>query len=125
MCRRSLYLFHLFAAPSLENHIILQAEPDVRTFLQLVGYKIPHKWRGLGAYLGVPQNEIELIAHHNEPVDPTRCQCLSAVFNYWKNHQTDKEPTWNDLVSAVKNVDDSLSREMINKLMDPALQNLM
>lgn len=115
----------LFAAPPLENPSILQTEPNVTTFIQLVGCKIPHKWRGLGAYLGVPQNEIELIAHHNEPADLTRCQCLTAVFNYWKNHQTDKEPTWSDLVSAVKNVDDSLSREMINKLTDPTLQSLI
>ena len=75
-------------------------------------------WQGFGASLGVPNEEITLIAQ-NEHSDPTRCQCLSAVFDYWKNHQTEREPCWNDIISAVKIIDDSLAREMTNKLADP------
>ena len=73
-------------------------------------------WKGLGAYLGVPQNDIERIAHCKEQTDTTRCQCLTAIFNYWKAHQTDRQPCWNDLIAAVKNIDEGLARTMVSEL---------
>ena len=100
----------------MEQTGILQSEPDVTMFLQLVGQKIPHKWKGLGAYLGIPYNEIEKIAHCMEHTDSTRCQCLAAIFDYWKNHQITRPPTWSDLIAAVRNVDESVAKTMIDQL---------
>ena len=117
----SLFLI-LFIAPTLEKLAVNQTEPDVRTFLNLVGQKIPHKWKDLGAYLGIPLNIIDMIAHSKGPTDTAFCQCLSAVFEYWRDHQTDKDPSWSDLVSAVKNLDENLAREMISKLTGSTFQ---
>ena len=73
-------------------------------------------WRGLGALLGVPQEEIGRIAHNFEQADTTCCQCLTAVINYWKSHQIERQPTWNDLINAVKKIDASLAQTMTAEL---------
>ena len=92
----------------MEQSDIFQSEPDVTKFLHMVGNKISLKWKALGAYLGVPTDEIQKIAHTIQPpADPT-C-CLAAVIEYWKGHQTDRPPTWNDLIAAVKQVDEPLT----------------
>ena len=99
----------------MEQTGILQSEPNVTVFLNLVGDRIPHMWRGLGSFLGVPQYEIDKIAHIKEQTDVTRCPCLVAVFEHWKNH-LDKSPTWSDLIMAVKNVDETLALTMQHQL---------
>lgn len=103
-------------SPPPEKSTALQGEPDETRFLYFVGGRINHKWRGLGAYLGVPEDEIGRIAHNYEQADSTCAQCLTAVFNYWKNHQTDRQPTWNDLILAVTKIDMSLAQTMTNNL---------
>ena len=98
------------APPTMErSDAIFQSEPDVTKFLHMVGSRISLKWRALGAYLGVPTDEIQKIAHANEPRDKSCCTCLVAVIEYWKDHQTDRPPTWNDLITAVKLVDEPLT----------------
>lgn len=93
----------------MEQSDILQSEPDVTKFLYMVGNRISFNWRALGAYLGVPNDEIQKIAHTTEPSDKTCCTCLVAVIEYWKDHQTDRPPTWNDLIAAVKQIDEPLT----------------
>ena len=88
---------------------ILQSEPDVTKFLHMVGNRVSLQWRPLGAYLGVPHNELQKIAHSTEPSDKTCCTSLVTVIEYWKNHLVDRPPTWNELITAVGKVDETLT----------------
>lgn len=108
----------LLTAPSSLLNDNLQEEPDVTTFLRMVGDKILHKWRALGLYLGVPQSKIEQTAQAKEQTDTTFCSCVVEIFEYWKSHlPVDKKPTWNELIMAVRNVDETLFISMKRKLM--------
>ena len=102
--------------PPMEQSDILQNEPDVTKFLHMVGDRISLQWRALGLYLGVPHNEIQKVAHSMEPSDKTCCTCLVAIIEYWKDHQTDRSPTWNDLIAAVKKVDETLTPTIMHQL---------
>ena len=101
---------------------ILQSEPDVTKFLHMGGDRISLEWRGLGAYLGVPRNEIQKIAHSMEPSDKTCCTCLVAIIEYWKDHLIDRSPTWNDLIVAVKKVDETLALTIRHQLVSDSGQ---
>ncbi len=93
----------------MEQRDILQSEPDVTKFLHMVGNRISLKWRALGAYLGVPNDEIQKIARTTGIADDTCCTCLVAVIEYWKDHHINRPPTWNDLITAVKQIDEPLT----------------
>lgn len=94
----------------------LQSEPDSAIFLRMVGDRIPHKWRALGSLLGVPQNKLEQIAHTKEQLDTTCCSCVVEVVDHWKSHLLDRPSTWNELIVAVKNLDETLAFHMKHQL---------
>ena len=52
-----------------------------------------------------------MMAHRQDQGGST-CQCLVAVFEHWKNHQTDKEPNWNNLISTISKLDGNLAHDM-------------
>ena len=113
-------IFFFNTAPPLhaseEQISALQSEPDSTTFLRMVGDRIPHKWRALGSLLGVPQNKLEQIAHTKEQSDTTCCSCVVEVVDHWKNH-LDRPSTWNELIMAVKNLDETLAFAMKHQLL--------
>ena len=94
----------------------LQSQPDSTIFLHMVSDRIPLKWRALGSLLGVPQNKLDQIAHTTEQSDTTRCSCVVEVVEYWKNHLVDRPSTWNELIMAVKNLDETLAFSMKHQL---------
>ena len=95
----------------------LRHEPDSTMFLHMVSDRISPKWRALGSYLGVPQNELDQIALTTEQSDSTRCSCVVKVVEYWKTHLLDRPSTWDELIMAVKQVDETLAFSMKRQLL--------
>ena len=108
-----------YTAPPIHVHVeqmaVFQSEPDSATLLRIVGDRITHKWRALGSLLGVPQNRLEQIAHTKEQSDNTCYSCVVEVVDHWKNHLD--RPTWNELIAAVKSLDETLAITIKHQLL--------
>lgn len=70
----------------------------------------------LTSYLGVPQNELDQIALITEQSDTTRYSCVMKVVEYWKTHLLDRPSTWDELIMAVKQVDETLAFSIKHQL---------
>ena len=87
-------------------------------FNELMGSKIPSKWKRVGVALGLSQSRIEAIDNHRrgEPFE-----CFSDVFKYWQSESTPDQPAnWACLIKMLRSNtvgEETLAEHIQNTLM--------